>query len=426
MLRYCVKPSKVSGTIAVPPSKSQTLRAILFGSFGKGKSIVSHYLHSPDAKAMIAACRAFGAHIDESGDQLVIHGNGGRVACPDQVIDAGNSGIVLRFASAVAALSGQYTVVTGDHSVRSNRPIQPLLDGLNHLGAHAISTRNNGFAPIIIRGPLKAGSTTLSGEDSQPVSALLIAASFIDGPVEIHVRNPGEKPWVEMTLSWLTKLGISYTNHDYAHYKLRGGAIYEGFHYTVPGDLSSAAFPIAAAVATGSQLTVHNVDLTDCQGDKQVITILQQMGATIHVDTHSRTLFVDKRTTPLKGVDVDINDFIDGIAILAVMGCLAEGTTLLRNGAIARTKECDRIACLTTELKKMGADIEEMPDGLRINGSALHGAQVHSHHDHRMAMALTVAALTAHGESVIEDVQCVEKTFPNFKSEFNAIGADIQ
>lgn len=425
MGRYLVRQATLKGSIEIPSSKSHTLRAILFGTMGHGKSVIHHYLPSPDADAMVQACRLLGGAVEVSPQQMIIEGTKGKIDQAEDVIHAGNSGIVLRFCCAIAALGGQPIVITGDHSIRHQRPIKPLLESLSQLGAFAISTRKEGYAPVIVQGPIQSGKATIVGEDSQYVSALLIASCFANGPIELSVQNPGEKPWVALTLNWLDRLGIFYKNEAFQRYRVLGNTRYEGFEYTVPGDFSSAAFPIAAALITHSELTLHNLDMSDSQGDKKLIYLFQKMGAKIEIDDQKKTLHV-KKSGELLGIDVDINDCIDAITILAVVACFAEGETRITNGAIARHKECNRIHCVKNELQKMGGDIQEIDDGLYIKKSSLKGAHVHSYGDHRMAMSLVVAALGAVGETVISSVECVSKTFPTFVRDFNALGANIR
>lgn len=422
---YSVSPQTLSGKIRIPSSKSQTLRAILFGMLADGQTEVFNALPSPDTEAMMTACRHLGAIIDHEENKIKIHGLSGKIEGAHDVIHAGNSGLIFRFMTAVAALGHQPIVITGDHSIRHQRPIQPLLRGLSQLGASAISTRNNGCAPVIVQGPILPGKVTISGEDSQPISGLLAAGAFACGPIQLHVTNPGEKPWVHLTLQWLKRLGVAFTQQDYSYFALQGCSSYKGFSYEVPGDLSSAAFPIAAALVTQSELTLENVDLTDAQGDKEVIYLLQKMGAEIEIDHVQKRITVKKGKKALQGVKQDINDFIDSIAVLAVVGCFAEGSTHLYNAEIARKKECNRIHCLANELGKMGASITELNDGLLIHKSVLKGAEVDSHGDHRLAMALTVAGLAAKGKTVIRNVQCIAKTFPQFLESFNSLGANI-
>lgn len=422
-MTYRVKASTLNGTIEIPPSKSHTHRALIFALLGKGQSTISKYLDSPDSAVMLKTIQQLGAKVQKDHDQLVIEGVGPKLHPAEDVINAGNSGIVLRFIGALSALIPTYTVITGDHSIRTRRPIKPLLEALKQLGVSAESMLGNGYAPKIIKGPLKSGVCTLDGQDSQPVSALLIATSFAQGSSEIHVTNPGEKPWIDLTLSWFNFLKLPYENHNYTHYKIPGGATYSGFHYSVPGDFSSLAFPVAAALITQSEIYIENVDMTDIQGDKKLLGLLEQMGAKF--ETEGRTLHV-KKSGPLQGQIIDINDTIDAITILAVIGCFATGETVLKNGAIARKKECDRIHCIATELKKMGADIQEIEDGLIIRTSKLKGTTLETYHDHRMAMSLTVAALGAEGESVIHHTECTHKTYPNFKEHLIKLGARVR
>lgn len=424
MAEFHIEPSKLQGSVRIPSSKSHTLRAILFASFARGLSKISQILPSPDTDAMIHAVRLLGAKVKQEADLLEIQGFAGKPQIADDVIQCGNSGQVLRFIGAISALNSQYTILSGDDSIRHNRPVLPLLNGLNQLGAFAVSSRGDGFAPILIKGPFTKDKATIDGQDSQPVSGLLIAAAFAPHPIELTVKNPGEKPWVSLTLDWFKRLGISYTLNNHTLYRMEGSSQIEGFAYDVPGDFSSAAFPIAAALVTDSELTIHNVDMNDAQGDKAIIAIFRQMGARILIDPENRTIHV-KKGGGLKGVRIDINDCVDALPILAVIGCFAEGRTEIFNGAIARKKESDRIASISRELKNMGALIEEKPDGLIIHTSKLRGTHLKTYHDHRLALSLSVAALAAQGNSVITGVECIAKTYPCFLQDFIKIGAKI-
>jgi 3-phosphoshikimate 1-carboxyvinyltransferase len=425
MQNYIVNKSQLTGSITASPSKSHTLRAILFASLARGKSVVRNYLPSPDADAMINACRQLGAEIILNADHLAITGVAGKPKTPDDVINAGNSGQVLRFVAAVAALNQNYTVLTGDHSVRYNRPIKPLLSALTQLGVFCANTKDDDYAPIIIKGPLQAGVACMDGADSQPVSGLLIATAFVHGKTEIFVNNPGEKPWVGLTLAWFDKLGIAYENQHYEKYIMYGDAAFNGFNYNVPGDFSSIAYPVVAALITNSEVCINNVDMQDAQGDKKVIDVLRKMGANIVIDDERKTLTV-KKGGRLQGMDIDINDFIDAVTILAVVGCYAEGTTRLTGAAIARKKECDRLSAITTELKKMGADISETADSLIIKTSRLRAAKMQTYHDHRMVMSLAVAALGIEESTIIEDVACVAKSYPEFLTHMQQLGANVR
>lgn len=411
MADLTITPSKIAKEISVPSSKSHTIRAILFASFANGTSSIESPLDSPDTIAMIDAMRQFGAIIEKKEKVLKIQGFNGKPKVASDIIQCGNSGQVLRFVGALSGLLSQYTVLTGDHSIRHNRPIRPLLDGLTQLGASAFSTKGDDFAPIVVKGPLTRNFAKIDGIDSQPISGLLIASAFAPHAITLEVTNPGEKPWVALTLDWFKRLGISYTAYEFSKFEIKGLTKLDPFSYSVPGDFSSAAFPIAAAIITNSELIVNNVDMNDIQGDKAVISLLEKMGAKI---SHAEKKIIVHQGAKLSGLKIDINDFIDALPILAVIACFANSVTEITNAKIARNKESDRISSITKELRKMGAQIEEKSDGLVISPSVLKGATLQTYHDHRMALALTVAALGAKGESTILGMDCITKTYPTF------------
>jgi 3-phosphoshikimate 1-carboxyvinyltransferase len=414
---YQIFPSVLQGVLSPPSSKSHTLRSILFASLAEGTSCLTGLLDSPDAEAMKRACIGLGAEIlEDNVSQLRIRGVAGRPQLARDVIHSGNSGQVLRFVSAVAALSSGYTVLTGDASVRTLRPIAPLMEGLRGLGAFCAA--NEDHPPLVIRGPIQPGYTTLDGADSQPVSALLIAASLLRGTSEIHVRNPGELPWVALTLKWLTCLGVAWENEAYSRLRVYGRGGFSSFTYTVPADFSSLLYPIVAAIVTGSSISLENVDCSDVQGDKEVLVWLQAMGAQLTVDVERRRIQVQPGSL-LQGRDIDVNPCIDSLPLLAVVACFAEGKTRLYNAAIARKKESDRLSAITTELRKMGAQILETAE-------ALYGARLESHCDHRIVMALSVAALGARGASQLEGCQWVQKSYPGFFADMQHLGAKMK
>jgi 3-phosphoshikimate 1-carboxyvinyltransferase len=340
----------------------------------------------------------------------------------ERVIDAGNSGQVLRFVGAAAALSEASSWVGGDASICQRRPVKPLLEGLTQWGAKASSLSKEGFAPIRVQGPLKGGEAYVEGADSQPISGLLMAAALLEGKKScLRVAHPGACPWVELTLSWLRRLGHRIEQQGYTDYEITGGPPHAGFTYRAPGDWSSAAFPIALAFVTHSSLILHDLDPDDVQGDRLFIELVRLMGG--RLEWKGRALHVEGGE--LRGIEVDVNSLIDALPILAVLGCYAKGEMRLVNGAMARHKESDRIAAIGQELRRMGAAIEEREDGLTIRSSSLKGAALQSHADHRIAMALTVAALGAQGESTLEGSEWMVKSYPDFVSTLKKLGAKI-
>jgi 3-phosphoshikimate 1-carboxyvinyltransferase len=421
MKKYIVNKSSLLGSLKIPSSKSQTMRAIIFASLATGKSTIYNYLDSPDTIAAIDAIKAYGARATIFKDKLEIIGTSGKVNINKENIYVNNSGILLRFITAILSLGKKRVKIFGDDSV-NNRDMSPLMDALSQLNAKISSNKNK--APIFIQGPIEPSNIkNISGIDSQPISALLIATSFLEKSTEIFVKNPGEKPWIDLTMSWLSKLNIKYVTKDHSYYKIFGNSSYNGFEYTVPSDLSTIAFPIASALITNSTLTIDNIDFDDKQGDGKLIDALIKMGANIEI---KKNQIIVHKNSNLQGMTIDINDYIDCITILAVIGCFANGKTQIINAHVARKKECDRISCICRELKKMNANIEETANGLIIYKSSLTGNNLNSYSDHRMALSLIIAALNANGESTIDNIDCIKKTYPTFLEDFLSINANIK
>jgi len=419
-----ISQSHLTGSIAAPPSKSHTLRAILFASLAKGSSKIKRYLVSPDTDAMIAACRQLGAIINLTPDTICITGVAGKPCTPADIIDVGNSGIVLRFIMAVSALLPSHTLITGDHSVRTRRPVKPLMDALNSLGGACYSLKGNDRAPLQIKGPIKSGHTcTFNGSDSQTVSGLMIAASLLEGKTDLHITHPGEIPWVGLTCHWLTQLGVNWVKHSDTHYTITGRSHWDGFDYTVPGDFSTIAFPLVAAVITQSSITITHLDFNDPQGDQKLINTLIDMGA--NIIRNGTELHVIPSDT-LHGISIDVNDMIDAIPALSVVACFAKGKTQLYNAAIAREKECDRINAIKTELSKCGATVSDAPDSITIESGSLNASEFKSYHDHRTGMALSALALALDQPSCIQNIACINKTYRHFYDDLIALGANVE
>ena len=409
----------LKGSILPPASKSHTMRSILYATFTHGTSHIINPLMSPDTEAMIAMCRQFGARITISTSSITVIGVGDKRKLAGHECDAANSGIVMRFGVAVSALFNERVHWTGDFSMQNQRPLQPLLNALHQLGVTVDCT--NGYAPCSIQGPLIAKTCVVDGKDSQPVSALLSAAALTPGTTTIYVANAGEKPWIDLTLSWLKRLNVSVIRKEYASFEVTGRSSFEPFEYTVPVDWSSALYPIAIALMTDSDVWFHGLDFSDPQGDKKVLSILEDMGAKFEKDEEWKTLHV-RGPQHLQNIDIDINDTIDAISLFAVIGTFARGTMRLYNGSNARQKECDRVKCSVEELQKLGAQIEEREDGLVVHTSTLKGAKVLCHEDHRMCLSLACAAAIADGITEIVDVSCIKKTYPGFFDMMQRLG----
>lgn len=420
-MEFIITPSRLGGRVAIPGSKSHTIRALAFGLLAGGESVITLPLDSSDTRSCLAMARSFGAGIDDGGNAWRVSGLEGRIPAPGDVIDVGNSGTTLYIGMGIAALGEGRTVFTGDAQIRS-RPAGGLLDALRSLGVEAFSTRDNGMPPLVVGGGLKGGRARIEAVTSQYLTSLLIAAPLAERDTVIEVPLLNEKPYVTMTLAWLDRLGIRYENDNYRSFMIPGSQGYQGFNVRIPADFSSATFFMVAAAVTGSELILEGLDWNDTQGDRGALTILEEMGAGIEIGKGEIRI----RGGALKGGTFDLNAIPDALPALAVAGCLAEGETRLVNVPQARLKETDRIRVMREELAKMGATIEELPDGLVIRGGTLHGARVNGRHDHRAVMALAVAGLAASGETVVETAESAAVTFPGFRDLMASIGADIR
>jgi 3-phosphoshikimate 1-carboxyvinyltransferase len=415
-----VERSTISGEVYAPPSKSYTHRAILITSLGPGGT-VKRPLISADTRATMYASEAFGARV-AADHEIRIQGVSGRPQTPEDVINVLNSGTTLRFCSALAALT-EGAVLTGDASIRT-RPNGPLLSALNDLGADAFSIRGNGRAPLVVRGRVKGGTARLDGGvSSQFLSALLIAAPLAQGDTRIIIVGElKSRPYAEITLDMLRDAGARVEAQAQGQeFFIPGNQAYNLSSYTIPGDFSSASYPLAAAAVTGSDVTVKGI-LPSRQGDSAIIDILRRMGAEISWDKAAGDLKI--RGRELDGVEVDASLTPDLVPTIAVLGAVARGRTVVYNASHVRHKETDRLHAMATELSRMGADIKERPDGLEIVGGKLHGASVNGYHDHRIVMALTVAGLVA-GGTRIDTAESVDVSFPGFFQEMSRIGARI-
>jgi 3-phosphoshikimate 1-carboxyvinyltransferase len=414
-----IERSAISGQLHASPSKSYTHRAILISSLGQG-GIIEAPLLSADTKATINACEAFGAKITID-HEIKIEGLAGKLQTPEDVINVMNSGTTLRFFTAIAGLTTG-AVLTGDASIRA-RPNEPLLCALNELGARAFSIRRNGKAPLVVEGKISGGVATLDGSvSSQFLSALLITAPLAINDTCIIIKGElKSRPYAEITLEMLEKAGVLIKSHA-QEFRVPGNQEYALPNYTIPGDFSSASYPLAAAALTNGEL-IYNGLFPSKQGDSAIVGILEQMGARISWNQERGELKV--KGDGLNGIEMDASMTPDLVPTLAVLGSMADGSTIIKNAEHVRHKETDRLHAMAVELSKMGANIKERPDGLKIIGGKLHGASLHGYHDHRIVMALTVAGLTV-GNTRIDTAETVDISYPGFFKDMTNLGAAMR
>jgi len=422
-MNFVCRQSTLRGSVTIPGSKSHTIRAVAIASLATGTSRIEAPLDSGDARSSVRAFSALGARIECGPESWTIAGTGGTLRAPEDVVDVGNSGTTVNVAMGSAALVRKgFTVFTGDHQIR-RRPSGALLGALNDLGAWAESTRGNGCPPIVVRGRLKGGTTTIECKSSQYLTSLLINCPLADGDTVIKVPVLEEKPYVEMTLDWLARQGVRVEHTGLSEFRIPGKQTYRAFTRRIPADFSSATFFLCAGAIGDNDITVQGLDLNDPQGDKAVLDYLRQLGARVEILPDGS---IRVRPGNLQGCRLDLNATPDALPMMAVLACFAAGKTTLANVAHARIKETDRITTMREELTKLGARVTELPDGLVIEQSQLCPAEVNGHHDHRIAMSLTIAGCTIPGTTTVLTAESATVTFPTFPDSMRKLGADLE
>ncbi len=421
------KSLSLQGNVIVPGSKSQSIRGMLLALLASGESTLVNVLNSEDTEAAMRVCTALGAKLNLAHKTLTINSDGLPFTETAAEIHTGNSGITTHFILPLLGLRKNYMTPIRLHCDKQMqaRPIKSLMNALENLGMRIQYIEQENKLPIVVTGQLKGGVTEIDGITSQYLSALLIALPCAEKDSVIIVKDLHERPYVNMTLDWLQQQKIDYTHQqisDVDTFHICGNQRYASIHTAIKGDFSSASCLLAAAVLLPGQVALQGLDNEDIQGDKQLITILQKMGADIVTEKNKIHIKGNKKLT---GLRIDANDIPDLVPALAVIATQAFGKTEIYNVKQARVKETDRIHSMTEGLKKMGASIEEYADGMTIYQSKLQGALVKGYGDHRTVMALSVAGMLAHGTTMITDGEAITKTYPGFIDAMQSIGAKI-
>lgn len=407
----------LSGSVQVPGDKSISHRAIMFGALAKGKTTVDGFLMGDDCLSTISCFRALGIDINIEGDKVNIE-SAGRNAWkePERVLDTGNSGTTTRLMLGMLAGTDFHSVMAGDESI-ARRPMKRIVEPLRLMGADIRGRKNGHFTPLAVQGTkLHAIDYEMPVASAQVKSAILLAALSAEGTTTIHEPVPSR----DHTEIMLKHFGASIERSEEV-ISITGGQELSAAHVEVPGDISSAAFLIGAALITeGSQIEVRNVGINPTRTG--LLDVFQSMGADIEI--HERKAAGEPaadivvRSGTLSATEIGgdlIPRLIDEIPLIALVATQAEGTTIIRDAEELRVKETDRIQAVVTELKKLGADIEATDDGMAINGpTELNGAELASYGDHRLGMMAAVAALVSNGPVTIDEPGCISVSYPNF------------
>jgi len=419
------KASGLSGVVEAPSSKAYTHRSVIAASLSNGESKIRRPLTCDDTEATVNAVRAYGAKVEEGEAEWIVCGTSTLEMTKD-VIDCGESAATMRFVAPITANRSGITKLTGGRSLRK-RPMEPLLVALRQLGVVCYSLKGNGRPPLIVHGGgIRGGTASIPGDiSSQFISGLLFASPLAREDVEIRLSSTLEsRSYVEMTLEVMKDHRVTVrSSPDMREFFIPHNQCLAPFDRIIPGDYSSAAFLLAAAAVTSSKVTVANLESRSLQGDRAIIEILMKMGADLKVRDECIEL---EGTGSLEAVQVDARDIPDLAPVCAVLGCYANGRTVIRNAKRLRIKESDRIESLVTELNRMAARVTAVGDDIIVDGACkLRGTAVDSHDDHRIAMACSVAALGADGETEIHNADCVSKSYPRFYEDLRSLGGNI-
>lgn len=406
---------KVNARVRVPGSKSITNRALVCAALAQGDSTIRDASDSDDTALMSNGLNQLGVLVRKNSDGLIVSGTGGKLYAPKFPIPVGNAGTTLRFLVSLASLAKGRTVLEGD-SRMADRPIDDLLDALRQLGVDA---RALGVRYVVEGGSFAGGEAKLkSDKSSQFLSSLLMVAPYAAEEVNIEVRGSlSSVPYVDITLDVMEKFGVRVECIDRRLFTVKSGQRYKAGEFRVEPDASGASYFFAAAAITGGRVLVGNLKRESHQGDMKFVDVLNEMGCSCREEKGGLSI---GGTDRLSGIDIDMNSMPDVVPTLAVTSLFASGPTRIRKVSHLRYKESDRLAALATELKKVGADVTPTDDGLEINPAPLHGARIDTYDDHRLAMSFALVGLKVPG-IVIENPECVKKSFPGFWEEFEKL-----
>ncbi|MDD8058388.1 MULTISPECIES: 3-phosphoshikimate 1-carboxyvinyltransferase [Shewanella] len=413
----------INGEINIPGSKSISNRALLLATLAKGSTTLTNLLDSDDIRYMLASLKQLGVQYSLSDDKTVcvVEGNGGPLSSDTaQHLFLGNAGTAMRPLCAALTLGqGEFTL-TGEPRMEE-RPIGDLVDALRQLGGDVTYLKNDGFPPLTINATgLNGGDVEIAGDlSSQFLTALLMVAPLTRDSVNIKIKGElVSKPYIDITIALMKQFGVDVINHQYQRFEIKSGQQYVSpGKVLVEGDASSASYFLAAGAIQGGEVKVTGVGRLSIQGDVKFADALAQMGADIEWGDD----YIIARKSPLTAIEMDMNHIPDAAMTIATAALFAKGTTKLTNIYNWRIKETDRLAAMATELRKVGAIVDEGHDYITITPPAqLNTADIDTYNDHRMAMCFSMMAFADCGIT-INDPDCTSKTFPDYFAQFSRL-----
>lgn len=426
-MKVKIKPKKLGGTIPIPPSKSYSHRAIIAAALAtsnkdKEVSRIDNLKYSVDITTTTEIMENWGANIEIGEDFEIIKGNSGIVNPKDEYTQCNESGSTIRFLIPIGLSSNNKIVFDGKGKL-VERPLDSYYKIFDEQGIKY--SNNNGWLPLNVDGQLKPGKYEIEGNiSSQYITGLLYALPLLNGDSELRINKTLEsKGYIDLTLEILEMSGIKVVNNNYKSFFIKGNQKYNPFDYVIEGDYSQVAFWIVAGIL-GSEIKCLHVKKDSLQGDREIIEIVQRMGANVEIFDD----YIIVKPSQTYGTVIDISQCPDIGPILTVLAALSKGETKIINAERLRIKESDRITSIKTELNKLGANVEEVGDSLVINGvERLTGStELSAWNDHRIAMSLAIASIKCDGEIVIDEAESVKKSYPHFWEDFKKMGGDVE
>ena len=427
-MKIKIKPSVLNGTIEIPPSKSYSHRAVIAAALAENsrKSKIDNLKFSVDIITTTDIMENWGAKIKRFESALEIIGNDGKVVPKDKYVQCNESGSTIRFLIPIGITDENELVFDGKGKL-VDRPLDSYYRIFDKQGI--FYKNENGKLPLTVNGKLKAGNYEIDGNiSSQFITGLLYALPLLDGDSKLTInKNLESKGYIDLTLEILKLAGIEIMNNDYKSFDIRGNQIYKPFDYTVEGDYSQVAFWIVAGIISANsnnEVKCLHVNKNSLQGDREIIEIVERMGANIEIFDD----YVLVRPSKTKGTVIDISQCPDIGPILTVLAALSQGETRIINGERLRIKESDRITSIKTELNKLGANVAEEGDSLIIQGveEFKGGVTVNAWNDHRIAMSLAIASTRCEKEIILEEAESVRKSYPHFWDDFVKMGGEVE